>query len=273
MSITQHILLSKKSIRDEAFALSVLYLCVIDTSYGLYFVYLFSVDIHYRETFGFYQNQWRSSGMCFVGFALALNFSLVSPILVCFVALDRLMVVLFPMDTAFKRTEFVRRCMIAITGTCFVVVISITNIMRSVYKEIPLGLCSPFVDPTKSVVLLKIISYFIIIQFAAAIFVLVVHSMIFTIVKRSNKALSRNVSKKQTGISMFIQLIIITLGCLLSWIPSGIAYLTTWALEKYPIDIIIWTAILVTPIELIVHSSTFIIASARTLKRSHSVKV
>ena len=212
--------------------------------------------------------------MCFVGFALALNFSLVSPISVCFVALDRLMVVLFPMDTAFKRTEFVRRCMIAITGTCFVVVTSITNIMRSVYKEIPLGLCSPFVDPTKSVVLLKIISYFIIIhQFAAAIFVLVVHSMIFTIVKRSNKAVSRNVSKKQRGISMFFQLIIITLACLLSWIPSGIAYLTTWALEKYPIDIIIWTAILVTPIELIVHSSTFIIASARTLKGSHSVKV
>ena len=48
MSFTQHILLSKKSIRYEAFALSILYLCVIDTPYGLYIVYLFSVDTHYR---------------------------------------------------------------------------------------------------------------------------------------------------------------------------------------------------------------------------------
>ena len=63
-----------------------------------------------------------------------------------------------------------------------------------------------------------------------------------------------------------------TLACLLSWIPSGLVYLSTWFLDKYSIDTIIWTAIVVIPIELIVHSLVFIITSIRMPKGSHSVK-
>ena len=273
ISLTEHMAFYKNSRQDEAFAFNILSLNVIDTSYGLYILYLFAVDIYYREDFGFYQNQWRSSAMCFVGFTLAFNFSLVSPILVCFIALVRLLVVLFPMHTTFKKTEFVRKCIFVITVTCFVVAISITSIMKSVYKEIPLGLCSPFVDPTKSNLLLTIISFLVIIyQFVAVIFVSVVHCMILMIVQKSKKAVSRKITKKQTNISIFIQLTIMTLACLLSWIPSGLVYLSTWFLDKYSIDTIIWTAIVVTPIELIVHSLVFIITSLRTPKGSHSVK-
>ena len=262
--LKQQVIFYRNGIKIETFTLTVLSLNVIDISYGLYILCLFFVDIYYKERFGFYQNQWKSSDLCFLCFALALNFSLVSTILVCFVASERLLVVLYPLHTTFKKTEFVRRCIFVITVICFVVVTCITNIMKSVNKHIPLALCSPFVDPTKSILFLKVISFFIIIyQFSAVIFVSVTHFMISVIVHRSNKNVSKTINKKTTQRLIFIQLIILTLACLVSWVPSGIVYLSTWFLDKYSIDIIIWTAIAVTPIELIVRSLVFILVSTR----------
>ena len=94
------------------------------------------------------------------------------------------------------------------TVTCFVVVTSTTNIMKSVYKEILLGLCSLLLTPQS---LTKIISYFIIIyQFTAVIFIIVVHCMILVTVDKSKKQYLKKIQETKNR-SIFIQLLFATL--------------------------------------------------------------
>ena len=227
---------------------------VIDTLHGFYILYLFSVDLYYGETFGLYQIQWRSSHLCFVGFSIALNLTLLSPILSCFLAMQRLMIVCFPLDTKFKAKEFIIRCIFTFTIITIFVVSSITIAMQSNYKQIPFGFCSPFVDPTKSIFILKIISWFVILyQLFAVLFILVACLLIFILIQRSKEAVAKQLSSKQPNLSLLIHLITISISCFICWVPSSIVYIITWIPEKYPIDIIIWTAIAITPINSIVN--------------------
>ena len=99
----------------SVFTVNALSLNVIDTLHCLYILYLFSVNLHYGENFGFHQIQWRSSHVCFVGFAIALNLTLLPPILSCFVALGRLMIVCFPVDTKFRTKQFIIKCIFTFT--------------------------------------------------------------------------------------------------------------------------------------------------------------
>ena len=96
ISITQNLYFERAKC---VFTVNALSFNVIDTSHGLYILYLFSVELYYGDTFGIYQIQWRSSHVCFVGFSIALNLNLLSPTLSCFLSLERLMVVCFPLNT------------------------------------------------------------------------------------------------------------------------------------------------------------------------------
>ena len=257
---------------QSVFTVNALSLNVIDTLHGLYIFYLFSVDLYYGETFGFHQIQWRSSHVCFLGFSIALYLTLLSLILSCFVALGRLMIVCFPMDTKFKTKTFVIKCIFTFTIITIFVVASITIAMQSIYKQVPFGFCTPFVDPTKSILLLKLISWFVICyQFFAVFFILVVYILTFILIQKSREAVAKQLHNKQPNLSLLIKLITISISCFICWVPSSTVYLATWILEKYPIDIIIWTAIAITPFNSIMNPLISLIGTARRVLKGWSV--
>ena len=179
---------SRIKMTEYVFTVNTFFFNITDILHGLYIFYLFSVDLYYGETFGFHQIQWQSSHVCFVGFSIALNLTLISPILFCFVALGRLMIVCFPMDTKFKTKEFIIKCTFTFTIITIFVVASVTVVMQSIYKQVPSGFCTPFVDPTKSILFLKLISCFVICyQLLAVLFILVVYSLTFFLYKNLKK--------------------------------------------------------------------------------------
>ena len=143
-------------------------------------------------------------------------------------------------------------------------VASITIAMQSIYKQVPIGFCFPFVDPSKSILLLKLISWFVICyQLLAVLFILVIYLLTFFWIQKYRKTVAKQFSNKQTNLSLFIELITISISCFIWWVPSSIVYLITWILEKYPIDIIIWTAVAISPINSIVNPLVSLKGTAR----------
>ena len=138
--------------------------------------------------------------------------------------------------------------------------------MQSIHKQVPFSFCSPFVDPTKSSFLLKIISWFVICyKLSAVLFILIVHLVILLLIQKSRQAVAQQLSNKQTNLSLLFQLITTSTSCFICWVPSSVVYFATWILEKYPIDIIIWTAVAISPINSIVYPLVSLIGTTRRM--------
>ncbi len=72
----------------------------------LYFCAIWMADIHFKETFLLTEELWRSSVGCLGAFHLVFWFSIQIQLALIFLSLSRLMVVIHPLDTRFKRTKF-----------------------------------------------------------------------------------------------------------------------------------------------------------------------
>ena len=123
---------------------------------------------------------------------------------------------------------------------------------------------SSFVDPTNSFVLIKYITWaIIIIQFCAVIFIFILYILILSIFKKSEEVFQEKVFKKHVNTFFIVQMVIVTGSNILCWIPSGTIYLASTFLDKYPISMVIWTAVTITPINSIINPVVFIITTMR----------
>ena len=71
-------------------------LAISDSFMGLYLIIIASADLYYRGNYIFNDDFWRHSWLCQVAGAAAMLSSEVSVLFVCFISLDRLLVVKFP---------------------------------------------------------------------------------------------------------------------------------------------------------------------------------
>ena len=127
-----------------------------------------------------------------------LNFNIASPFLLGFLSLSRLMVVLYPLNTKFKSTKFAITRVFFLLVTAFVISLIITVTMFILYGTVPLSLCSPFVDPTDSILLIKIITWFIvIIQFVFCVKILFVHNKLIQQLRKPKGNIQKTTSKKR----------------------------------------------------------------------------
>ena len=160
-------------------------------SFGLYLIMLWITDLVYDEHFVLRELTWKSGPICFTVFGMVLNFSLVSPLLLSYSSLSRLMIVLFPRDTHFKDTTFVTKHVILIFLTTLSLSIFFTILVWSLYKIVTISICFPFVDPTGSVTLIKVIPWLtIILQFLSCLFILTVHVKLLKALKETQNSIN-----------------------------------------------------------------------------------
>ncbi len=158
---------------------------------------LFSADIYFRGRFILHENSWRSGIVCFIIFGLELNYSFISPLLLIFLSVSRIMVVVSPMDTKFKNMNFVLKglviifCLGILISTVFVTAMWISS------GEIPMALCSPFIDTSNSSRITKAVVWFsAATQFVAVIFILSIYISLVVSLKRSQEEMQKAMSKK-----------------------------------------------------------------------------
>ena len=91
------------------------------------------------------------------------NYCMLSPCLICLLALERLMVVLYPIKTNFKETKYVAKCIFFFWINCLAFNIFITVRKQVISEKFTNNICFSLIDPSSLTPLTNVIVCFIII--------------------------------------------------------------------------------------------------------------
>ncbi len=267
LSILMHKLAKKI---QETFRQSTIALNLNDTLFAIYLEIIWIVHYFYNDNFQVEEKKWRSGIVCFASSILILWFSLQSQMLLVFVSLSRLRVIIKPIDTQFKRADFVMKhiILIGVISLCFSTAISLP--VKFTGKTLPSNLCSPFVDPTNSEILLKVITSTVVVtQMVTSFAILVLHSLLFHHFSESQKNVKALKSKAASSTALIVQLVLVTSTNILCWLPANGVYIATMLLERYPSKLVVWTTVAVLPVNSLINPLIFTLACVRNYLESN----
>ena len=115
----------------------ILFINFVDFTYGIYMTIIWVADEYYSDNFLVEELKWRSSSMCFLSLSLVVNFSILSPISVLFLSIQRSIVVVFPLKTQYKEKQFVAKCLWGLFIVAISFAILITALIKHIHKVIP----------------------------------------------------------------------------------------------------------------------------------------
>ena len=128
-----------------------------------------------------------------------------------------------------------------------------------------MDLCLPFVDPTNSILLTKVITWLVVIsQSVSTVVIATMYILLYNKTEQSQMNLKTNNEKRFS--SMIVQLVLITCSNVFCWFPTNIIYVAAMLMPTYPIDIVLWTIITVLPCNSIVNPLVFIISTLKKEK-------
>ena len=135
-------------------------------------------------------------------------------------------------------------------------------VFKETVKQLPTSLCSPFIDPSNSILLIKVITIGIgILQLGTSILICLIYCLLVKNLIKTQQTLNRSVSFNK--FNLITQVLIVTSSNLICWIPSNIIYISTLFMLKYPTDLLIWTTIAVTPINSITNPLVFVVSTLK----------
>ena len=254
------------STKSESFKTIVIPITSTDVTLGLYLLTLFIKDHVSNEKFVFKEIQWTSGPICFLAFAVILNFSMLSPLLLSYLSFMRTVVVLYPLKRNLKQRHIVVKCILSLILFTISLSIIISILQWFIFDRIPFRLCSPFVDPTGSNTLLTGITWFVVIlQLCSLIFIICSYVKLLQHLEISRKNLQSLNTLPQTNLGLTFHIVTITSSNLLCWIPTGIIYLTATSVDKYPNEMIMWTTLVSTSTNSIINPLVFIVTTIKNI--------
>ena len=237
---------------------------LIDFTWGIYLTFLVLSDFIFEDNFVIQESLFKSSFACFFLLSINLNFNILSPLLSGLMSFSKFMVVIFPFDSNFKNQKLVLNCCILMYGFVATLVMAFTVTFRHLYSGVPFRLCSPFINPIHSNVMLTIATCVVVIlQFSVYFFEILFNSKIILELKNS-------VHQKQNITSLVKQISILTVSKTLCWIPSGVFFLICLFTDEFSIIMVTWVVVTVTGIHSVTNSFIFIETSARKLKNNYN---
>ncbi len=96
------------------------------------------------------------------------------------------------------------------------------------------------------------------------VFIAVVYVKLVKALKKSQANLEGQVSKQHTNQAIIVQLVTATVSSMMCWIPSSAVYLVSLLIERYSIDMVLWTTTVVMPFNSVVNPIIFIVISQRS---------
>ena len=257
-------------VQTAAFRTIVLFLNLNNLFCLIYLCCIGIADLKFQNNYIVNDIIWRSSHMCFSAFTSILNYIILNQILHIFMSTSRLMVVIFPITTKFKNSNFVFKCICYIYVTVVLLTISVTFIMQIMESVFPHKMCFPFIDPTNSVKILYRKTWLVSISQLVCLFTICIQSTLllkgFWHSKQTTNKSIADVSLKRSLVIALIMGIGSVAAC---WLPTSIVYITTLILPKYPINLIYWTIIVIIPLTSLINPTVFILMK---MKKAINVK-
>ena len=259
--------------KNKALSVMVMAINMTDILSSVYLCIIWIADLSFQGIFHLKKELWRSSLACFSAFFVVLIFTLLSTFVLTFMALSRLMLVWYPVDTKFKDQNFVLKSVLFLVTFSLIICLSVTIILRIHFRILPMSLCLPFVDPLNSVFLTKIVVWSSIpIQSMLSIVILIIYVLLAL---RLNKEKGNGIEQKSIHTSyrgLILQLVLITVCNMLCWFSTNGIYLTTIILTKYPTQVVIWSTVIIIPINSIVNPTVFCVMSFKNYLKSRNKK-
>ncbi len=260
----------KKKANQQGGEFQITLSCVngVDLVCGIFLCVVWAADLGYGQNFVTQHVMWTGHIACFCTFGAALLFHWCSPVLICFVSYSRLSVVVHPLDSQVKDILFVSKILAAICGSCLLLAITITVVLKAVFCHSPNKLCSPLFDTKDDNVLIHITIWItFVLQLISSVSVCIVYSLLVSEIELNRKKLASAVSKKTSSKGLIAQLVLSCTFNALCWIPTGVVCVACFFLHKYPLLIEVWTTVAVTTINSVADPVVIIIT---TVKRIHS---
>ena len=244
----------------SGFDITVLSINITDIMYGFSLFILCVADSYFQRHFLLHAPEWKFSLTCLVVFTTVLSYNFSSSFLLSFLSLQRYMIVIYPLRTKFKEIKFIKSFIFWVFISIFFFSFAAALFTRYYYKLIPFHLCFPFLDPSKSVFVMKFFTWMTLIAHTCTIiFMLIVN--LLTIKATQNTEINQQniISKNRSHSTMIIQTIVFFISSIVCWIPCDITYMICIFLERYSIEIIIWIVVVVSPTKSIINPIIFTI--------------
>ena len=265
-SIFSHATLRKSK---PTYFITVVSVNMTDMLCGLYLCLIWITDLYFQGKFISHERHWRSSFLCFTAFGMSIWFSIVTPLILLFLSFLRLIVVVNPLSIKLKNTRSMFKCLLTIILISMSVATVLTFLMKFTQEKVPLNLCLPFVDPTNSILLIKVIAWCVaVLQVIISVMILASHSFLVQNLRQYHMKMDSNKEKQQSNKTIIIQLALITVSNIICWVPTNIIYLTSLFLPRYPTDSVIWTTVLVTPLNSMINPTVFTVTLLKGLVTS-----
>lgn len=249
--------------KKDTFAVIAIFIHISDILFGFYLSIMWSNNIMYKNTFVTKEHLWRSSFICFLACGIVLWFAILSQLLLLFLSVTRLMVVINPIDTKFKRTRFTLVCMSWLFSLVFFASFVNICVLKITQKSLPVSLCLPFVNPENYVILSQTVTWLVAVcQVFTSSSSALVHCVIVKQFWISQQTIKK--SKKNSGLFLVMQLFTITLSNVLCCFPTNVVYLAAM-FHKFSSEIFLVTNAGIVPINPLVIPSIFVLVAVRRL--------
>ena len=237
----------------------------------LYLCAIWIADIHFKETFLLKEELWRSSVGCLGAFHLVFWFSIQIQLALIFLSLSRLMVVIHPLDTRFKRTKFAVNAISIVCTMSFCFCILTTLIAQFSIVALPNVLCLPFNDPTQSEVITRTMTYSVsATQSATSIAIVVMHCLLVKYFHESQHNIQRSWDNNSIAV-LIAQLVTMSTSNVLCWFPANTIFITTMFVSSYPPVLVTWTTVGVLPLNSLINPAVFLGTSVNKHVKSRSL--
>ncbi len=248
---------------------AVISLC--DTLFSLPFFILWTSDSVFGRNYVFHSGAWKSSLFCFAVCSLFFTLIFLSPALLSLFSTSRYMVVKYPLKTKFKQEKFVIKFFLSFCIVVFASGILVTFIIWLIdYYIFQTGtltsICSPFINSRKMLFVVKFTkSLLISVQILSVAFVCIVHIKLHQSVLKSQRNVQHAVSVKKSNVSLISQLIILTVSNCLCWLPSAGIVGSSFVLNTYPRDLLMWMTVAIAPVNSLIDPLVFGIISVKKI--------
>ena len=245
--------------RAGPFASIIISITILDMIGSIHVFILWLSDLYFKDNIVLVQNQWKSNIICFICSGTSIFYGFASPLLYNLLSYTRYEVVKNPINSNFKRSDFIAK--ITLVGYIISLFFACWMIIMFWWKKgtMPTIFCSPFFDPSGTFSLAENLAWFtIIFHFIAFWCNLIIHFKLLAEVMIYKNDTFSSKSRKQSKRSLFIQILCISCSHLLCWILDMVVLLISNLQRIYPMEIILYKLVLITPLNSILIPLIFI---------------
>ena len=248
--------------KKTAFSVIAISLSITNLQYAGYLYVIWIEDVILQNSSIIQEEKWRSGLPCFIALGLIFCWCILTPLIMVFLSLSRFMVVVYPVDSRFKQVDFIFKIVISLFVCSLFVSILLTFQYKFTNALVTTNLCLPFVDPSGSVPVVKVFSWYLIVSQSTIPFIItVIYILLLIKYTESRKSVGKLHSKGNPEKFLKQQVVSSILLNFMSWIPMSAIILTIMFLPKYPLNLIAWANILIYPLNSMVNPVLFIFSS------------